>query len=75
MYKKLHDAKGKKNDDQVYLIKKVLNRLKEAIKNVSEDKKFIIEENKKLINILERILSSMFWSYLAQKSASTLFKT
>ena len=75
MYKKLHDAKGKKNDDQVYLIKKVLNRLKEAIKNVSEDKKFIIEENKKLINILERILNSMFWSYLAQKSAYTLFKT
>ena len=28
MYKKLHDTGGKKNDDQVYLIKEVLNKMK-----------------------------------------------
>ena len=33
-----------------------MNRLKEAIKNVSENKKCIIEENKKIINIVENIL-------------------
>ena len=56
MYKKLCDTKGKKNNDQVYLIKEVLDRLKEAIKNVSEDKKIIIKENKMIINIAEHIL-------------------
>ena len=30
--------------------------MKEAIKNVSEDRKSMIEENKKVINIVERIL-------------------
>ena len=30
--------------------------MKEAIKNVSEDRKSMIEENKKIINIVERIL-------------------
>ena len=48
--------KVKKNNDQVYLIKEVLDRLKEAIKNVSEDKKIIINKNKMIINIAEHIL-------------------
>ena len=56
MYRKLHETEGKKNEDQVYLIKEVLNRMKEAIKNVSENKKFKIEKNDKIINIAERIL-------------------
>ena len=56
MHKKLGETEGKKNEDQVYLIKEVLNRMKEAIKNVSENKRFKIEENKKIINIIERIL-------------------
>ena len=56
MYKSLRDTKSKKNEGQVYLIKEVLNRLKEAIKNVSDDKKFIIKENKNIINIVKRIL-------------------
>ena len=38
------------------MIKEVLNRMKKAIKNVSENKLFKIEENKKIINIAERIL-------------------
>ena len=33
----------------------MLNRIKEAIKNVSEDKKSIIEENEKIENIVELI--------------------
>ena len=36
MYKKLRNKEGKKNDDQVYSIKEVLNKLKKAIKNVTE---------------------------------------
>ena len=49
--------KVKENEDQVYLIKEVLNRMKEAIKNASENKKFKIEKNEMIINIVERILS------------------
>ena len=36
MYKKLRNKEGKKNDDQVYSIKEVLNKLKKAIKYVTE---------------------------------------
>ena len=56
MYKKLCKTEGKKNKDQVYLIKEMLNTMKEAIKNVSENKKLEIEENEKIINFVERIL-------------------
>ena len=57
MYKKLRETEGERNESQVYSIKKVLKRLKETIKNVSNDKKFIIEENKKIINIADNILN------------------
>ena len=56
MYKKLRKTEDKKNKDQVYLIKEMLNKMKEAIKNVSENKKLEIEENEKIINFFERIL-------------------
>ena len=56
MYKKLGQKEGKKNEDQVYSIKKVSNRMKEAIKNVPENKKSMIEENEKITNIVESIL-------------------
>ena len=56
MYKKLRNKEGKKNDDQVYSIKEVFNKLKEAVKNVTENNTFIIEENEKIINIVENIL-------------------
>ena len=46
------------------MIKEVLNRMKKAIKNVSENKLFKIEENKKIINIAERIL---YFNQLKQK--------
>ena len=34
----------------------MLNRLKEAVENMSDDKKFIIKENKNIINIVKHIL-------------------
>ena len=49
-------VKKKKNEDQAYLIKEMLNRMKEVIKNVSKNRKFKIEENEKTINIVERVL-------------------
>ena len=45
MYKKIREIEGKKNGDQVYLIKKVLNRMKKIIEKVPEDRKSMIEEN------------------------------
>ena len=56
MCKKLREAEGKKNEDQVYSINKVLNKMKKTIENVPENKRFKIEENEKIINIVERIL-------------------
>ena len=56
IYKKLREKGGERNEDRIYLIKEVLNRMKKAIKKRPENKKFMIEENKKIINIVERIL-------------------
>ena len=39
----------------VYLIKKVLNKFKKTIEKVPQDKKSMIEENEKIINIVENI--------------------
>ena len=49
-------TEGTRNKDRVYLIKKVLNRMKKIIKKVPENRKFKIEENEKIIDIAERIL-------------------
>ena len=64
MYKKLGETEGKKNEDQVYLIKKVLNRMKKIIEKVPEDRKFMIEENEKTISIVEHIF---YFNELEQK--------
>ena len=48
MYKTLRETEGKKNEDQVYLTKKVLNRMKNTIEKVPEDKKSTIKENEKI---------------------------
>ena len=37
MYKKLREKEGERNEDGVYLIKEVLNRMKKDIENVSEN--------------------------------------
>ena len=43
-------TEGERNEDQVYVIKKVFDKMKKAIKNVPKDKK-----SEKIINIVERI--------------------
>ena len=55
MYKTLRETEDKKNEDQAYLIKKVLNRMKNIIEKVPEDKKATIKENEKIISIVENI--------------------
>ena len=41
----MQDSRLKENEDQVYFIKKVLNRMKKIIEKVPEDRKSMIEEN------------------------------
>ena len=50
MYKKLRETEGKKkkkNEDQAYLIKEMLNTMKEAIKNVSKNRNLRLKKTKK----------------------------
>ena len=44
MYKKLHETKGKTNEDQVYLIKEILDKIKKYNKNAKE---YVIEGKKR----------------------------
>ena len=55
MYKKLRETKGKRNEDQVYLIKEILDDVKKYNK-IAEAKKYVIEGNENKINIVELIL-------------------
>ena len=55
MYKKSRETKDKINEDQVDLIKEILDKIKEEIKNVPKNKKIVIKLNEE-INITERIL-------------------
>ena len=55
MYKKLCETEETRNENRVYLIKEVLNRMKKVIKNVPENKKFMIEESEKIMDIVECI--------------------
>ena len=64
MSKKLCETEGKKKENKVYLIKKVLYRMRKTIKKVPEDKKSLNEENEKIINIVEHIL---YFNQLEQK--------
>ena len=56
MYEKLLMPEGEWKKERVFLIKKMLNEMKKVIENVPEDRKFKIEENEKIINIVECIL-------------------
>ena len=38
MYKKLRETEGKINEDQVYSIKNILDKIKKEIKNVPKNK-------------------------------------
>ena len=46
MYKKLCDTKGKKNKDQIYLIKEMLDKLKEAIKMCLRIRNLLLKKTK-----------------------------
>ena len=48
--------KVKKNEDQVYAIKKVLDKMKKFIEKVPENKKSKIGKNEKIIDIVDNIL-------------------
>ena len=54
MRSRLGNAKGEIYKDQVYLIKKALTKIKNIVENVPEDRRFKIEENLKIIDIVVR---------------------
>ena len=56
MCRRLGDAKGDVNKNQVYLIEKALTKIKNIVKNVPKDETFEIKENEKIIDIVEKIL-------------------
>ena len=56
MLSKLSDASDEINKSRVNLINKKLTEIKNIVKNVHKDKEFKIEENEKIIDIVERIL-------------------
>ena len=56
MYKKLSETEGAVNEVRVDSIKKVLSKLQRIIDYVPKDNAFKIEENEKIIDILESIL-------------------
>ena len=56
IYKKLSETKGAVSEVQVDSIKKVLGKLQRIIDYAPQDDVFKIEENEKIIDILERIL-------------------
>ena len=58
--------KVKKNEDQVYLIKEVLDEIKKYNKNAKES---VTEVNEKIINIVERIL---YFNQLEQQKGEGL---
>ena len=56
MLSKLSNARSKTNKNQVYSINKALTKIKITVKNVPKDDLLKIEENEKIIDIIERIL-------------------
>ena len=56
IYIKSRETEGTRNENRVYLIEQVLNKMKKVTENVSGNRTFKIEENEKIKNIVERIL-------------------
>ena len=56
MYKKLSKTKDAVNEFRGYSIKKVLSNLKRIIEHTSKDDAAKIEEEEKIIDIVERVL-------------------
>ena len=55
-FERLRDATDQKNKDLVKSINKKLTKLKNIVKNVPKDKVSKVEENEKIIDIVEKIL-------------------
>ena len=68
MHKKLRETKGTKNEAQVHLIKEISHEVKKYNKN-AEAKKYAIEGNKTIINIVERVL---YFNQLEQQEVKGL---
>ena len=56
MYKKLSEIEGRVKKVRVDSIKKVLSKLQRVVYYVPKDKAFEIQENEKIIDIVERII-------------------
>ena len=56
MLSKLSNASDEINKNRVNSINEKLTKIKNIVKNVPKDKAFKIEENEKIIDIIERIL-------------------
>ena len=56
MFRRLRDSSDEKNKDMVESINKKLTKMKNIVKNVPKDKVSRVEENEKIIDIVERIL-------------------
>ena len=69
MYKKLLKTKGKKNEDQVYSIKEILDQIKKFNKSAKE---YMIKKNENIINIVECIL---YFNQLEQQGSGLKFLT
>ena len=55
MLRRLSDAKGDINKNEVYLINKSLAKIKKVVRIVPENKRLKTEENEKIIDIVERV--------------------
>ena len=66
MYKNLRETKGKRKEDQVYLIKEILDEIKKYNKSAKE---YVIQRNEKIINIVELIL---YFNQLEQQKGEGL---
>ena len=56
IYKKLRETEGAVNKVRIDSTKKVLSKLQRIVDYVSKDNAFNIQENEKIIDIVERIL-------------------
>ena len=75
MYKNLRATEGERNEDQVYVIKKVLNNMKRTIEKVPQDRKFMTEEEKQITNIVECIFNLNQLDQLRLKKRIKSFNT
>ena len=56
MFKKLRDASDEKNKNMVESINEKLTKVKNIVKNLPRDEVPTVEENEKIIDIVERII-------------------